>query len=225
MYILVLCLLAGIVFSDHPSGAADRNYTTAAYHREVGLYKLAVEYPRFKAGKLPASAVKRVNNEIKRFILRKADPLHPDYDDDGSESSDGVSFEVIRADAHYVSIKFEDYYYMSGAAHGLMRIFVFNYDVRAKKMVQLGDLFKKGAAYEENISRICIADILKEQGSGVENWIKAGASADEDNFSAFAVSDKALTIYFQPYQVTSYAGGYPEVKIPFSKLPGLRKDI
>jgi hypothetical protein len=70
------------------------------------------------------------------------------------------------------------------------------------------------------LSEATISD-LKRRGVPVH---RVGASPVEDNFRVFTLTNAALVLHFEAYQVSNYASGQQTVVIPFDKLaPLLRK--
>lgn len=203
-------------------------------------YRIETEYPSFQAGDIPAGAVSSVNKEVEEFIkgyfssvlleMKKQDAELSDEDLEvhkgsvsGGKNFSTTDFKIIRADDRYVSIRFENYFYGMGNVHGFYTIFSFNYDVVRQKMISLEDLFEPGSAYLEDVSQICITSLIDQlQEGALESVIRSGASAEKENFKAFAIDDREIIIYFQNYQVASYSAGLPEVKISFDQLKGLQ---
>jgi Protein of unknown function (DUF3298) len=121
-----------------------------------------------------------------------------------------------------VSVLFEfDEYCDYGAAHPPPTELVsINYDVRTDHVLALSDLFRPGTNYLARLSEATISD-LKRRGVPVH---REGASPVEGNFTVFTLTDPALVLHFEAYQVSDYASGQQTVVIPFDKLaPLLRK--
>ena len=204
---------------------------------KVNGCSIDAEYPRFRAGKIPADAVAGLNGEVRLFVRKdiknavgdgtagNAFLKHDRKDDKGLGSFESITFKVVRVDARYVSIKFERYHYGEGAAHGLNIISTFNYDIARKKIIGLDDLFEPKSAYLEELSMLCGKDLIKQVGKVDEGWIKDGIAPNKVNFAAFGLQEKALVLYFQPYQVACYASGEPEVHISFNMLTTLKKEL
>jgi hypothetical protein len=101
--------------------------------------------------------------------------------------------------------------------------------------LEFADLFLPGADYLKKLSEYCIADlhrqIARERGLNEseyrdDNWIMEGAGPKHHNFDAWLLAKTGLLIIFDPYRVSSYAGGTREVNIGVEALKDLlRKDI
>ncbi len=232
-------LAAGLAFlGPVPSeGAVAAAFKTVTMMKEGPDHTVKAQYPQFRAGKIPEGAVNKLNSAIEDLVRRvSTDALEDcfagnDYLEhhrhEGAlariRRSDHIKYEVIRADARYVSLKFERYHYEEGGAHGLTVIFTFNYDIARRRVMRLGDLFPPGTTqYLYDLSAACIGALMGQLGEGDVSRIVEGAMPQEKNLGVFTISDEELVIYFQRYQVAPYSAGSPRVAIPFERLEGLR---
>jgi len=77
------------------------------------------------------------------------------------------------------------------------------FDLEKGKLCGLKDLFKPGSDYVKRLSLLIDAEIKQRQ-----IFLLNGFTAirpDQD----FYIADKALVIYFQLYELTAYAYGFP----------------
>ena len=148
---------------------------------------------------------------------------------------------------HYVSFIYEIHTY-SGGAHGMFFYETFNYDLRTCKKIELKDMMTdkilKEQGYEVpegsdalwlNLLRSRLGDIWSvDQGAlpGSINWsaepfkIPLDEKADDSwngppdyrDLSAVSINEHGLTFSFQPYAVTGWAGGWPEITISWGNL-------
>lgn len=58
-------------------------------------------------------------------------------------------------------------------------------------------------------------ELLKKEGTDAD-WVSDGAAPREENYSSFVITDDAITILFDPYQVAPYAFGAIDITIPVS---------
>jgi hypothetical protein len=229
MRVIILCLL---FFCQLPVQAADLtkiSFEKAVFHEEGTKYQVSAEYPKFSGTKATAELIDQINVEVKAFAKQLVDTqwqsfvkgtsvLTKEDLESATSNSVDVTYKVIRADTKYVSIKFDRYYYALGAAHGVLDVFGFNYDVERRKIVKLADLFEPGVDYFKQVSDLCDIDLVRQLGAGF--WTKG--SLAKGDLEQFTFDKEAATIHFSAYQVTSYSGGTPEVIIPFKKLHGLQ---
>jgi hypothetical protein len=121
----------------------------------------------------------------------------------------------------FISIPFI-FYYFTGGAHGNSFTLALNYDLENQSKLELKNIFKPGFDYVSFLSDYCIENI-KKQNSQMgfepdEEWISEGASADEENFENFVLTDNELVIIFDPYEVAPYAAGSVFVRVPFEEF-------
>jgi hypothetical protein len=94
-------------------------------------------------------------------------------------------------------------YAFSGGAHGLTIIKSPTFSVATGRLYQLQDLFKPGADYVARLSEIIGIQIERRNIPILGEF--TGIRPDQD----FYIADKALVIYFQLYEITPYAYGFP----------------
>jgi len=94
--------------------------------------------------------------------------------------------------------------------------------VNLRKLFKPGD-FKHALITLSDFSRTDLRKQLLSEGlePGAMDWIERGTLPQETSFSAFVVTNQGLKIYFQEYQVSSYANGIREVLVPWRVLEHL----
>jgi hypothetical protein len=170
-----------------------------------------------------------------------------DYPDEiGSDMTVGDT--VMNPYPPVLSVLFWYDEYWRGAAHPQHSVVTKNYLLTTATWLTMKDIFKPNTKYLEWLSPYCIEDVLKqltdrhmddsikggqlaidsarratreEVDSFYLDWVQRGAGPEEENYRNFTISERGLTIYFDQYQVASYADGPFEVLIPFDKI----KDI
>src|SRR2546427_3443807 len=137
-------------------------------------YKIDIEYPEV-TGTLDNRFAK-FNQEVKNLVMKqvvafkkeraeaaKEEAKMPEPPAMSDQTSDlGGGYTVALANDDLISIEFDIGGYSAGAAHGNSSSSILNYDVKAGKLLKLGDLFKPGAKYVQAISAYCLND-LKQQ--------------------------------------------------------------
>lgn len=106
----------------------------------------------------------------------------------------------------------------SGGVHGLRLIKSLNFDVGTGREYKLRDLFKPDADYIKRLSDIIMKQI-KERNIYLLGEFK-GIRPDAD----FYLTDKDLVIYFQLYEITSYAFGFPYFPISVYDIKDIIND-
>jgi hypothetical protein len=208
---------------------------TVLSQKDEDFFEVKVEYPQITDTKIPVKVRQTVNNKLRDFAYRLFDEdlqwftKHSRSMKEELGLSEGdsleLSFEVIRFDENYLSIKFYRHSYGMGAAHGVHETICFNYDLKKMRFLRLRDLFKAKTNYLKQVSEYSIRDLGSQLNTEKDpsfdyGWIEGGASPVKENFTKFTISKDHLIVYFDPYEVACYAAGQREVKIPFNKLKG-----
>lgn len=100
-------------------------------------------------------------------------------------------------------------YSFTGGAHGMTIIKSLTFDTKTGKQYELKDLFKPGSDYVKKLSDIIRVDIKKWDVQLLDPpFIEIRPDQD------FYIADTSLVIYFQLYEITPYAWGFPYFPIP-----------
>lgn len=117
-----------------------------------------------------------------------------------------ASYEVKTNERGVLSLSLNNYAF-AGGAHGMTIIKSLTFDVCTGRIYSLADLFKPGSDYQKVLSAI-IEKQIKEREIPVINEF-TGIKPDQDYY----IADKVLVVYFQLYDLTPYAYGFPEFPI------------
>ena len=128
------------------------------------------------------------------------------------------SYRVVGGKGHVLSMKIEGYSYYGGA-HGMPFWSSLNIDFAQSKALALPDLFKPGEDYKATLFREmgALRQANPEEYDGVEE-----ASHIDDSSFYFEGGD--LVLYYHPYDLSYYARGFVEFRIPLGRLAGQLKD-
>jgi len=99
-----------------------------------------------------------------------------------------------------------------GGAHPMTYVRALNMDVLTGKNYQLSELFKPNSNYLKRLSDI-IAEQIKERDIPLFEEFK-GIRPNQDYY----IADVNLIIFFQLYEITSYAQGFPYFSIPIYEI-------
>ena len=113
--------------------------------------------------------------------------------------------------------------YFDGGANETQLLQTFNYDVAAKKMMTLANLFPNVPGYLSKIATIAIQQLTSSEnnnsnGNAVTDMIQQGAAPMATNYSNFTFNDDVVNIYFPKYQVAPGSFGEQEVGIVRSTI-------
>ena len=126
---------------------------------------------------------------------------------------------ITYLDDHYVCVRADGYEY-TGGAHGtpFRQYFVFDRETGAR--LSLSDVVenpveelqaKVGAAFRELAEK---TNFAFESPEDLEHTVADGISYE----SPFYLSETGVVFYYAPYEIASYAEGFPEVTIPYNEL-------
>ncbi|MDF2628918.1 MAG: repeat-containing protein [Symbiobacteriaceae bacterium] len=107
------------------------------------------------------------------------------------------------------------YWYGWGAAHGMPGRVYTHVDAKTGKIYSLADLFKTESNYTARLREIVRKQIAARQ----DKLFAENPEVRVDH--PFYVTEEALTIYYVPYEIASYAQGFIEFAIPWSEISEL----
>lgn len=123
-----------------------------------------------------------------------------------------AEYAVMLNDKGILSIKFINYGYRKGAAHGMTFQRALTFDLSNGNIYQLKDLFKEGTDYIDRINKFVKQYFTDEQIPLLTEFKTI------DKNQEFYMTEKYLVIFFQIYEYTAYVYGIPEVKIPYTSI-------
>lgn len=112
-------------------------------------------------------------------------------------------YEIKNNQRDTLSISQSNYAYHHQAAHGMTYIRSLTFDLQKGKLCKLKDLFKPGSDYVKKLS-----ELVKEQ-IAARNIFLLNEFTEIKPDQDFYIADKVLVIYFQLYDITPYAYGFP----------------
>ncbi|MGO4106124.1 WG repeat-containing protein [Paenibacillus sp. YAF4_2] len=159
------------------------------------------------------AAQERVNETLK--VLSQVKPISGDEQLGYTYSGD---FDVTFFKKNLLEIEMTGYNYPAGAAHGMPTQVYSHINVSNGAMYALKDLFKPGSNYVKVLSDNVGEQIKTDpQYDYVFPDTYKGIKPDQP----FFVTQDALHLYFQPYDIGPYAAGFPTFKIPFEEIKSI----
>jgi uncharacterized protein len=161
------------------------------------------------------------------FAREAAEPhseLYAGRDLDGSSDTSMALAVKSTAGTNRISLRLETYWFGHGAAHGNYADSVVHYFVPEERAVEAGDIFA-GEDWEAVLVDAAWTALQEQHGE----WLQVDSKED----IAEIVVDPArwdfddaysLVITFQPYEVSAYAYGAPEVRVPWLELEAIAAD-
>jgi len=113
-----------------------------------------------------------------------------------------AGFEIKNNQRNILSLNLIVYSF-TGGAHGMTIIKSLTFDTTTGKEYTLNELFKIGSDYEKVLFSIISKDIKKWHIDLLGDF--KSIRIDQD----FYIADTSLVIYFQLYEITPYASGFP----------------
>lgn len=151
-----------------------------------------------------------INEQLKKLSL--VVPIEDQKTRDYTYSGD---FSVEFFKESLLVLELDGYQYYFGAAHGMPTKVYPNIDLVTGKFYELKDLFKPGSNYVAVLSDIIAQQIKNDpQYSYIFPDQYKGIAENQSYF----VREDALYIYFSPYEIASYAAGFPTFRIPFTQI-------
>lgn len=126
-------------------------------------------------------------------------------------------FSVVYGRKNLLVLMESGYDYPFGAAHGMPVMNHVHIDTRTGEFYELEDLFLDDGRYADILSEIVKDQLseMSEQEPGMY-WFDSykGISGDQQ----FYITDKGLSLYFQPYEIAPYAAGFPTFFVTFEEI-------
>ncbi len=130
-----------------------------------------------------------------------------------------ISNEIYKFSDDIQTVVFNIYFY-TGGAHPNSGYNSFTFDVKQGKQLTLADVFINGDVPWDIIAKLAQDDLKTHLGDMMNaDMLEAGTTAtNHDNYKNWALTDKSIIFFFDPYQVAPYAAGPQKVEIPFTTL-------
>ncbi|MCA9913745.1 MAG: DUF3298 and DUF4163 domain-containing protein [Anaerolineae bacterium] len=116
-------------------------------------------------------------------------------------------------------------YTYTGGAHGNTAYKTWVFDAEAESVLTLDDIFVDSAAGLDAVAPLAQQDIVSR---GIvaegDEWMLEGTAPTPENYANYTLEADAITFYFPPYQVGSYALGTLEVHVLLDSLRDVLAD-
>ncbi|MCM3718350.1 DUF3298 and DUF4163 domain-containing protein [Fictibacillus phosphorivorans] len=156
----------------------------------------------------------RIQHQVNQQIIHINQELQQMQNPEARLSMYG-EFAVKTNEKNILSIGFLNYGYTPMAAHGMTYIKSQTWDLTTGRTYTLKELFKPGSDYVQVLNRIIKEQIKQQQIVTLEPFKSISPNQD------YYIADKALVIYFQLYDLTAYAYGFPMFVISLFDLQNI----
>jgi hypothetical protein len=126
-------------------------------------------------------------------------------------------FQIVFSRKDLLVLAEPGYRYPFGAAHGMPIMNHVHIDTRTGRFYKLEDLFVKGSDYREVLTEIVREQIRELADSGNMDYFPDSFDGVSDD-QQFYLTEKGLNLYFQPYEIASFAAGFPTFMITFDEI-------
>lgn len=127
-------------------------------------------------------------------------------------------FEIKNNQRDVLSLSLSNYTYHYHAAHGMTYIKSLNFDLKEEGLLTLADLFKPESNYIGRLSEIIQRQIKEREIFLLNPFTPISANQD------FYIADKTLVIYYQLYELTAYAYGFPMFPISLYEIQDIIRE-
>jgi len=169
-----------------------------------------IYYPQIKG--LEKQVVQdSINDQIINTVQELINKQYREQDSDSFAEMVGT-FEIKTNERNILSLSLSNYAIREMAAHGLTFMESLTFDTQTGREYQLADLFQENSNYVEVLSDMVRRQINERQLSLLEPFTTIQPNQD------FYIADKALVVYFQPYEISPYYVGLPMFPISVFSL-------
>lgn len=185
---------------------------TVSYVKDHKDAPIRMDYPQV-SGLASAEAEKAINDTIKQTVLNYAkdaeDQISKRSKDDRPYEFEGGYVVTYNQDG-VLSLVTNQYEY-TGGAHGMTYRNAFTFSLKDGKRLLLGDLFGANPNYKKQLNAK-LSTGLKANGGYLGGF--NGLNTEK----YFYLKDGKAVLFFQLYEYTAYAEGFPEFNFSFKEL-------
>ncbi|ETT56778.1 MULTISPECIES: DUF4163 domain-containing protein [unclassified Paenibacillus] len=185
---------------------------TVSYVKDHKDAPVRLDYPQV-SGLASAEAEKAINDTIKQTVLKFAaeseDVISKRQKDEQPYEFEGGYVVTYNQDG-VLSLVTNQYEY-TGGAHGMTYRNAFTFSLKDGKRLLLGDLFGANPNYKKQLNSKLTTE-LKAHGGYLGGF--TGLNTEK----YFYLKDGKAVLFFQLYEYTVYAAGFPEFDFSFKEL-------
>ncbi|WP_151737716.1 PdaC/SigV domain-containing protein [Paenibacillus tengchongensis] len=186
--------------------------TTEVYASDREDAPIRIEYPQI-SGLANSEAQQTMNSMIKQSVQKFADAskeqISRKAEDERPYEFDGGY--VITYNRNGVLSLVLDQYSYTGGAHGMSYRDAYTFSLKDGKRLLLGDLFGANPNYKKELNAK-LSKQLKAEGGYLGGF--TGLNTEK----CFYLKDGRAVLFFQVYEYTAYASGFPEFTFTFREL-------
>lgn len=174
---------------------------------------LLIYYPQLK-GLTDARIQTTINDNLKKEF--QGDSRTSDKYPDGSYAqTESIDFDGSQNKDLLILLK-TGYTMPNGAAHGMPIRQYYHINLKTGASYKLSDLFKNNSEYLSKLSSILKVKMEKMNKENDKMYASKDFTLTANQ--GFYLTKDALNIFFTPYEIASYAEGFPSFSIPYSEI-------
>ncbi|WP_026477864.1 WG repeat-containing protein [Alkaliphilus transvaalensis] len=166
----------------------------------------------------PNASIERDLNILIESIFLPDDEKATDEDFEDYYQTIDKDFEVNEI-GELLTIVEKGYLYFLGGAHGTPWIKSHHININTGEYFTLNDLFLPDSNYLSKLEAIVLEQIEEQQKEDPIYFEWASPTVTDQQF--FLLTDEGLEIYYQVYEIASYAVGMPSFFIPYEEVMDL----
>lgn len=186
--------------------------TTESYIKDYKDAPIKVNYPQI-SGLANAEAQKAINATLKqtitKFITEAEAEVAKKVEGDRPYEFDGGYVVTYNQDG-ILSLVTNQYSYLGGA-HGMSYRNAFTFSLKDGKRLLLGNLFGANPNYKKELNAK-LSKLIKAEGGYLGGF--TGLNTEKN----FYLKDGKVVIFFQLYEYTAYASGFPAYTFTFKEM-------
>lgn len=161
-------------------------------------------------------AAERMNHTIQKQVMELI--RTSGYEEDPKNIQVQGWYEIKLNERGYLSLTLSVYDYPYHAAHGMTYQRGLTFETETGKLLSLPELFKSGAPYVDVLSKHVAAQIKERDIQTLEPF--KSIRPDQD----FYMTDKALVLFFQLYEIAAYVYGFLHFPISIYDLKDIKAE-
>ena len=153
-------------------------------------------------------------NDILKKKANAADESQMTNEDPSAPSSFDSRYQISFQNDHLISLVYDQYFYLSGAAHGMPSRVPILVDLDKGRMVEPDELFNGSPQTQQIISKL----ILKQDVLHMLEEMGEFKQISLDDLKQVYLTKDGLLMYFSPYEYASFAAGTLQYHLSFSDI-------
>lgn len=186
--------------------------TTETYAKDRDAVLIQLDYPKI-SGLSNTKAQQNINSVLKESVMSFAAGAEQDISErSGSEPKYTYSSSyVVTYNQNDVISLVMHMYSDTGGAHGMTNREAFTFSLKDGKRLLLGDLFGANPNYKKQLNTR-LGKLLKAEDSYLGGF--NGLNTEKN----FYLQEDKVVLFFQLYEYTAYAAGFPEYSFTYKEL-------